>query len=497
MSSDAKCASFVVGLLCHSARYATASSKWQTTVGDFTFAGMTLANGKMDGDNESFSDNTYDGGAIRSLTTGIMTVENSDIVNNSTSGRFTSGGGLFAMGPLIVRSSAIVGNSAHADGNHRSAYGGGIWADGDVEIIACTLSANTADFGGSVSARGNVTLTSSTISGNSAAYDGGGIHADGEVTVTSSTIAGNSAVRRGGGIYADSVDQVTIADSIVALNTDAGTAPDLDVGGGTLSVQYSLIGDNTGTDLTEAPVGSPNVNGNLIGGTVAGTIDPFLAPLADNGGPTHTLALLAGSPAIDAGDPAAMAGADEVPLYDQRGEPYARVTSGNGTARIDIGSYEQQSLQGEILAVASPTTTAVDEVTIQFSSPVSGFDVADLKLSLNGGVNLLTSSHTLSTNDDQAFVLGGLADITAAGGYYTLQLIAPGSQIVDANGGESSSGARLRRPHHFRLAAAACTFGKNQPGQSPESNPFIFRSSTRCPSQHKQKHAAHAQQEER
>ncbi len=89
------------------------------TVGDFAFAGMTLANGKLDGDNESFNDHTYDGGAIRSLTTGILTVENSDIVNNSTSGRFASGGGLLAIGPLIVRSSAIVGNSAHEGGDNR------------------------------------------------------------------------------------------------------------------------------------------------------------------------------------------------------------------------------------------------------------------------------------------------------------------------------------------------------------------------------------------
>ncbi len=397
----------------------------------------------------TFSANSADdaGGGI--FASGDATIGSSTIAGNSAE----DGGGVYADGDVTVTSSTISGNSADYDG-------GGIYADGDLTVTSSTIAGNSADYdGGGIYAYGDVRVTSSTISGNSAAYDGGGIHADGEVTVTSSTIAGNSAfrhgggiyadsdvtvisstiagnsaVRRGGGIYADSVDQVTIENSIVALNTDDGTAPDLDVGGGTLSVEYSLIGDSTGTDLTEAPVGAPDENGNLIGGAGQGTIDPFLAPLADNGGPTLTLALLAGSPAIDAGDPAAMAGADEVPLYDQRGEPYARVASGNGAARIDMGSYEQQSLTVEILAVASPTTTVVDEVTIQFSSPASGFDLADLKLSLNGGDNLLTSSHTLSTSDDQTFVLGGLADVTAAGGYYTLQLIAPGSQIVDANG---------------------------------------------------------------
>jgi hypothetical protein len=63
-----------------------------------------------------------------------------------------------------------------------------------------------------------------------------------------------------------------------------------------------------------------------------------LGPLAHNGGPTLTHALLPGSPAINAGDPAAMAGVDGVPLFDQRGEPFTRVYGG----RIDIGAFEWQ-----------------------------------------------------------------------------------------------------------------------------------------------------------
>src|SRR4029079_10316214 len=63
-----------------------------------------------------------------------------------------------------------------------------------------------------------------------------------------------------------------------------------------------------------------------------------LWPLADNGGPTLTHALLPGSPAINAGDPAAAAGVDGVPMTDQRGAPFTRVYGG----RIDIGAFELQ-----------------------------------------------------------------------------------------------------------------------------------------------------------
>jgi len=131
-------------------------------------------------------------------------------------------------------------------------------------------------------------------------------------------------------------DPVTIDHSIVATNTDDGQGPDLLAGMTTPTVTFSLLGDNTGTGLIEAPVDMPDANGNLIGDPDGmGIIDPMLAPLADNGGPTQTHALLAGSPAIDAGDP----GFTPPPDFDQRNAPFARLFGG----RVDIGSYERQT----------------------------------------------------------------------------------------------------------------------------------------------------------
>jgi hypothetical protein len=103
-------------------------------------------------------------------------------------------------------------------------------------------------------------------------------------------------------------------------------------------LRSNLIGFNTNSGLIESPIGSPDADGNLIGGPINGAIDPLLGPLADNGGPTLTHALLPGSPAINAGDPAAMPGEGGVPVHDQRGAPFTRVYGG----RIDIGAVESQ-----------------------------------------------------------------------------------------------------------------------------------------------------------
>ncbi|HEX3600316.1 MAG TPA: choice-of-anchor Q domain-containing protein, partial [Lacipirellulaceae bacterium] len=67
-------------------------------------------------------------------------------------------------------------------------------------------------------------------------------------------------------------------------------------------------------------------------------INPQLGPLANNGGQTQTRAPLPGSPVINAGDPAAVAGANGVPTNDQRGVPFTRVYG----RRIDIGAFESQ-----------------------------------------------------------------------------------------------------------------------------------------------------------
>jgi hypothetical protein len=96
---------------------------------------------------------------------------------------------------------------------------------------------------------------------------------------------------------------------------------------------YNLIGDGSGmTGL------SNGVNGNLVG-NYAAPLDPLLGPLQDNGGPTQTMALLPGSPAIDAGNNA------YATEWDQRGEGFPRVVGilDPDNPVIDIGAFEVQA----------------------------------------------------------------------------------------------------------------------------------------------------------
>jgi predicted outer membrane repeat protein len=258
------------------------------------------------------------GGAI--FSTELLTLNASTIHNNSA---LSVGGAVHALGPVTLAQSTLSGNSTPA-------RGGGVYAAGDATLAHSTVSGNSGLYGGGIYSRGAVTITQSTISGNIATINGGGIYAvgGGAVTLTHSTVTGNNAAGLGGGIF--NLDgPISISSSIVASNA-APAAPDVTLAL-SLSVNYSLIGDSSDSEIT-AGTGT----GNLL------DVDPRLGPLANNGGPTQTHALLSSSPAIDAGDPAATAGVGNVPLHDQRGAPFHRVIDGDGASgpRIDIGGIE-------------------------------------------------------------------------------------------------------------------------------------------------------------
>jgi hypothetical protein len=210
--------------------------------------------------------------------------------------------------------------------------GGGIYfeSDGTLSLTDSTVSGNSvggyeSKGGGIYSPSGDISLTNSTLSGNSVHGEygsGGGIRANsGDMTLTNSTLSGNSATGGygvGGGIAC--FGSLTLTNSIIAGNLDNGTAPDLRVlndPANQLEVSYSLIGNSTGARLDQAMV---NLN-NLI------DLDPFLGPLADNGGDTETMAPLQGSPVINAGIANAL-------TMDQRG--FDRIGA------TDIGAVEYQ-----------------------------------------------------------------------------------------------------------------------------------------------------------
>jgi predicted outer membrane repeat protein len=274
-----------------------------------------------------------------------------DTVVSDNSAKF-SGAGIFSYSATI-RASSIHHNSAGFVGVVRPVEGrftgGGIKSNLLVLEDSCVFENFALDQGGGIYAgvySASVVIRNSTISDN-VANEGAGIYGYGH-NILHSTFTRNTAIAvegkegSGGGI----VGSVRVlSHSIVAGNADSsGQAPD--VKGSFYQRHHSLIGDNRGNNRPEAPVGSPDANGNLVGGPIHGVIDPKLGPLADNGGPTLTHLPLPGSPVIDAGDPSFEPGVGDAPEFDQRGAPYARIFGG----RIDIGAYECQEAAGAFIA---------------------------------------------------------------------------------------------------------------------------------------------------
>ena len=279
-----------------------------------------------------FENNTagVDGGALYFyMSTG--TVSDSSFVGNmTTSFGYYDGGGAIKNDDnshmAIVRSE-FSGNSA--------AYGGTIhnMHNSVVEISQSTFRQNHADIsGGAIRNIWGSTVAASdvTIADNWAGVQGGGIYNEASLQLTNATIAGNEVGSGSGGGLRLAAGAAVLHNTLIAKNwKGSGTGATEDDVSGAVNLQssYNLIGDGAGTNLTNG------VQGNQVG-SASNPVNPLLAPLGDNGGPTQTMALLPGSPAIDAGDNSWAS------QTDQRGLP--RITDGNGdgTAVVDIGAFE-------------------------------------------------------------------------------------------------------------------------------------------------------------
>lgn len=313
------------------------------------------------------------GGGINNQGTLILT--ESAVMDNKADR--AGGGGIYNTGKLTLLRSTVSRNSQIEN----AASGGGIFnvssSSSPLKAILIvsdsTISDNTSgnvkDGGGSgggiFNFGGAVTVANSTLSGNTIALLGGqgggianygfnvdGILFTGELKVINSTISGNRTDKMGGGIYNDHFTDTHLLNVTITNNTSGH------VGGGIanfgmLTLQNTLIAGNSavnfgsadcyGTAATQSALTSQghnliqDVTGCEITGDPTGNItgqNPQLGFLTDNGGLTKTHAPSEGSPAIDAGSPAAPGGGNACAVSDQRG--FLRPLG----AACDIGAFE-------------------------------------------------------------------------------------------------------------------------------------------------------------
>ncbi len=276
-----------------------------------------------------------DGGGIDRIfqVPGGITAEIRDVTlrNGRAPG---DGGAILNAGELTILRSVLSGNASVA-GAAGAGFGGAILTDGNDSLLTVTestLASNTAEGGGgAVAIGGEVTLANVTITGNQSTADfGGGLYvfSDARTTVNNATIAINTAAEQGGGVFAENAAFIgfapEITNSVIAGNT-APASPDC---AGGIDSSYNLIGNGAGCT-------GPSLANHDIVGTSASPVDAKLGPLAENGGPTPTRALLAGSPALDLGNPAPPgSGGGACEATDQRRA--VRL----GGPRCDIGAFE-------------------------------------------------------------------------------------------------------------------------------------------------------------
>jgi CSLREA domain-containing protein len=374
-----------------------------TTSGTVSFSNLTMSGGNIGANgggiqnastgtvnvtNCTLSSNSADnGGGISNSSSGTVNVTNSTLSGNSASGpsQIPAGGGIFNFsGTVTVTNSTLINNQAlRTSGDQSFGDGGGIFnnVDGKLNVIRSTFSNNSANVApgivvatgggggifnssGSFGNSGTMNITNSTFSGNSSNSGGGAIFTNGafggpRVNITNSTISGNT----GGGIYKGDSD-VFVKSTIIANNSTD------DVSGSFTSQGFNLIGKNDGA-AASFPAGNPNGNNDIVG-TSASPVKPKLGPLQNNGGPTYTMALLSGSPAIDKGTSNGLTG---TLTTDQRGVGYVRTinesianaTGGDGT---DIGAFE---LGAHISAVSRKTHGTAGSFNINL--PLTGTKV--------------------------------------------------------------------------------------------------------------------------
>jgi CSLREA domain-containing protein len=373
--------------------------------------GAGFFNETMTLDDSTISGNTAEGtGGGSGITNAAnLTITNSTISDNGspTAG---NGGGItnqsnFIVATLTVENSTITGNQTAPDHG-----GGGIHnrEDETVTVIDTTIADNTAGHGGGVWSQGQIALNETAVYENEAADGrGGGLDLEAPASLTNVTISDNigSALAAADGA-ALTLQNVTLAAGQGLAPTSANGSTGIE-NEGNITARNTIIAGGV-PNCTGGPLNS--FGGNVEDADACGldadsdqvATDPLLGPLADNGGPTLTRALLEDSPAIDTGV------AGNCPPTDQRGQPRPQ-----GVA-CDVGAYESA------FAVDTPTPSPSPGGATPTASPAPAQEVIWGDNNCSGSADPVDSLLTLrfdaglSANTGDCPPLGASVDVISA-----------------------------------------------------------------------------------
>ena len=310
----------------------------------------------------------YDPGTpvVLSITWQDMTIENGNALSSGPTG-FSDAGAIF----IDALTNGTITNCV-LTGNHAEGSGGAVENWGSLIVSGSTFSSNVSSGqGGAIRNIGTLQVSNSTFSGNSADSGGAIWHSSTgfNFAALNDTFANNSATTAGGAISADdstSTGSVALGQVTVAFNS-AGSGGGIYSKQATFSLERTVVASNTsgsGPDCGGSAAftsGDYDVFSSLSGCTVSGTTthnvvnaSPLLSALANNGGPTQTVALMDTSPAIDIA-PTCDTGAD------QRG--VARPIG----AACDAGAFE-----APLPIDFSPATLPAAQVGVAYSQSFTG-----------------------------------------------------------------------------------------------------------------------------
>jgi PD-(D/E)XK nuclease superfamily len=360
--------------------------------------------------------------AGNTVTIQNLTISGARADNSAGAGIIMSGLGTLILDSVVLKDNQALGATGQ---------GGAIYYDrGFTSIRNSTLSDNQATAGGAIRGSSNGAdngtgeLINSTLAGNSATDFGGGVEIDqkARIVVNSSTVFGNTADSdnnasgTGGGFRNNSTGTApvfSVANTVIAGNALGTSAPVANQCNGTYaSSDYNLrstddagcIGFTETHDLVDA--------------------NPMLGTLGDNGGPTPTIALLTGSPAIDAGNPDSPLDGlfPTCPTTDQRG------VSRLGPNRCDIGAFEKRSPTTTVLA-CSPNSLTLGSGSSTCTATVT--DVAGLQ-SPSGDVSFKTDASGTFGSGPGCTLPTSVGASASCSVSYTPAAVGTGSHLIGA-----------------------------------------------------------------